>query len=274
MFIGPPAGGIEAMGDKIRAKATVPRGRCARSCRASTMLPDVDSHRGRGERVGYPGAAQAVRGRRRQGHAAGARRRASWPPPSSRRGGRRGRAFGDDRCSSSGSSPTPRHIEIQVLADQHGTVVHLGERECSLQRRHQKIVEESPSARARRRRRAPHGRGGGRGRARVGYVGAGTVEFIVLGADADEFFFLEMNTRLQVEHPVTELVTGLDLVDVAAARRRGRAADVVAGRRAPRRPRRGGPDLRRGPARDFMPTGGTVLGSARAFRRACEWTPG
>src|SRR5690606_8062969 len=121
-------------------------------------------------------------------------------------------AFGDGTLLIERLVERPRHIEIQVLADEHGNVVHLGERECSLQRRHQKIVEEAPSPLLDQRTRERMGAAAVEAARAVGYRGAGTVEFIVSADDPGEFFFMEMNTRLQVEHPVTELVTGLDLV--------------------------------------------------------------
>src|SRR5208282_871428 len=145
------------------------------------------------------------------------------------------RAFGDGRIYVEKLIENARHVEIQVLGDRHGNLVHLGERECSVQRRHQKVIEESPSPLVDQVRREAMGRAAIEAARSVGYVGAGTVEFIVPGtADGNgggaeaggaefEFFFMEMNTRLQVEHPVTELVYGLDLVEwqlrVAAGQR-------------------------------------------------------
>ena len=168
-------------------------------------------------------------------------------------------AFGDGTLLLERFVERPRHIEIQVFADTHGHTIHLGERECSLQRRHQKIIEEAPSPLLDEARRDEMGRAAAEAARSVGYVGAGTVEFIVPGDEPDEFFFMEMNTRLQVEHPVTELVTGLDLVEwqlrVAAGeplplrqeqiRLTGHAAEARI--------------YAEDPARGFLPTGGTVL---------------
>ncbi|WP_085913397.1 MULTISPECIES: ATP-binding protein [Pseudonocardia] len=215
-FVGPPSSAIDAMGDKIRAKQTV----------AKAGVPVVPGSDGAGlsdddlaavvAEVGYPVLLKPSAGGGGKGmrevHGpddladaiAGARREAR-------------NSFGDDTLLVERLVTTPRHIEIQVMADTHGTVVHLGERECSLQRRHQKIIEEAPSALLAPAQRAEMGRAACEAARAVGYTGAGTVEFIVGGdrAGADlEFFFLEMNTRLQVEHPVTEEVTGLDLVEL------------------------------------------------------------
>ena len=280
VFVGPPPAAIEAMGDKIAAKARV----------AAAGVPVVPGAGGAGltdeelkDKVLMwndpwfpvlvkPSAGGGGKGMRVVRSAAelpealaGARREATA-------------SFGDGTLLVERYLERPRHIEIQVLADTHGTVVHLGERECSLQRRHQKIIEESPSPLIDPVRREAMGRAAIEAARSVGYVGAGTVEFIVPGTAAGnaesaanpdgpeaggaefEFFFMEMNTRLQVEHPVTELVYGLDLVEwqlrVAAGERLPFTTDVV--------PATGGHAVEarvyaEDPARGFLPTGGTVL---------------
>jgi acetyl-CoA/propionyl-CoA carboxylase biotin carboxyl carrier protein len=216
VWVGPPAEAIELMGDKARAK------RLAREA-GVPVVPGVEGADLTLEQIeafvaeqGLPVVVKAVAGGGGKGmrvvREAGAlaaaldaaRREASA-------------AFGDDRVLVERYLERPRHIEIQLLADAHGTVVHFGERECSLQRRHQKVVEEAPSPIVDPDWRAEMGGAATRLAEACGYVGAGTVELIVPGATdgvlTGDFFFLEMNTRLQVEHPVTELVYDVDLVE-------------------------------------------------------------
>jgi acetyl-CoA/propionyl-CoA carboxylase biotin carboxyl carrier protein len=168
-------------------------------------------------------------------------------------------SFGDATLMIERFVPAPRHIEIQVVADRHGNVVHLGERECSLQRRHQKIIEECPSPLLDAAARARMGAAAVQAARSVGYHGVGTVEFIVPAQRPDEFYFMEMNTRLQVEHPVTEQVTGIDLVacqlELAAGQPLGwpQGAIELDGHAVEARL------YAEDPARDFLPTGGTVL---------------
>lgn len=211
-FIGPPAQAIELMGDKIRAKETV----------REAGVPVVPGSSGSGltdaelavaaRETGLPVLLKPSAG----GGGKGMRlvRDAAALPDEIAAARREARgAFGDDGLLVERWIDRPRHIEIQVLADGDGGVVHLGERECSLQRRHQKIIEEAPSPLLDERTRAAMGEAAVEAARSCGYRGAGTVEFIVPGDGSGAYFFMEMNTRLQVEHPVTELVTGIDLVE-------------------------------------------------------------
>jgi len=207
VFIGPPVAAIEAMADKIRAKAHV-------SARGVPVIPGATGPDllAAAETVGYPLLIKPSAGGGGKGMTE-VFDAAELPEAlaSSRRVALK--AFGDDTLLLERLVTVPRHIEVQVLADSFGHVIHLGERECSLQRRHQKIVEEAPSALLDDATRAAIGEAACEVARSVDYVGAGTVEFLVSNDSPDEFFFMEMNTRLQVEHPVTELVTGVDLVE-------------------------------------------------------------
>ncbi len=209
VFIGPPVAAIRAMGDKIESK------RLAEAAGVATVPGHPDAVRSLGEAlhvaraIGYPVMIKAAAGGGGKGMRI-ARDEAELEEGLKRAQSEAASSFGDERVFLERFVERPRHIEIQVLGDRHGNVVHLGERECSIQRRHQKVVEEAPSPFLDAATRAAMGaRAVSLARA-VGYHSAGTVEFIV---DRDRnFYFLEMNTRLQVEHPVTELVTGRDLV--------------------------------------------------------------
>ncbi|MEV6723968.1 biotin carboxylase N-terminal domain-containing protein [Streptomyces xanthochromogenes] len=258
VFIGPSAEAISLMGDKIRAKETV----------RAAGVPVVPGSSGSGltdnqlasaaREIGMPvllkpsagGGGKGMRLVREEellgDEIAAARREARS-------------SFGDDTLLVERWVDRPRHIEIQVLADGHGNVIHLGERECSLQRRHQKIIEEAPSILLDERTRAAMGEAAVQAARSCGYSGAGTVEFIVPGSDPSSYYFMEMNTRLQVEHPVTELVTGVDLVEWQLR--------VAAGEQLPYEQK----DITltghavearlcaEDPARGFLPSGGTVL---------------
>ncbi|MET4924129.1 acetyl-CoA carboxylase biotin carboxylase subunit [Streptomyces sp. PSRA5] len=258
VFIGPTASAISLMGDKIRAKETV----------AAAGVPVVPGSSGSGltddqladaaREIGMPvllkpsagGGGKGMRLTRVESalrdEIAAARREARA-------------SFGDDTLLVERWIDRPRHIEIQVLADGYGNVVHLGERECSLQRRHQKIIEEAPSVLLDEKTRAAMGEAAVQAARSCGYRGAGTVEFIVPGEDPASYFFMEMNTRLQVEHPVTELVTGLDLVEwqlrVAAGERLPFTQEdiTLTGHAIEAR------ICAEDPARGFLPSGGRVL---------------
>ena len=212
VFVGPPIEAIELMGDKIRAKEhVVARGVPVIAGVGVAGMTDADLIAA-AETIGYPLLIKPSAGGGGKGMTVVEE---SAQLPESLAGARRvaTAAFGDDTLLLERYVDRPRHIEVQVLADAHGNVIHLGERECSLQRRHQKIIEEAPSPLLSPEQRARMGAAACEIARSVQYRGVGTVEFLVSGAAPDEFFFMEMNTRLQVEHPVTELVTGVDLVE-------------------------------------------------------------
>ena len=210
VFVGPPKGAIEAMGDKITSK------KIAQDANVSTvpgymgLIEDADEAVKISQQIGYPVMIKASAG------GGGKGMRIAWNDEEAREGFQSSKneaanSFGDDRIFIEKFVTQPRHIEIQVLCDSHGNGIYLGERECSIQRRNQKVVEEAPSPFLDEATRRAMGEQAVALAKAVGYASAGTVEFIVDGEK--NFYFLEMNTRLQVEHPVTELITGVDLVE-------------------------------------------------------------
>ncbi len=258
VFVGPPASAIEAMGDKIRAKAMM----AAAGVRVVPGAGDAgmtdDDLVAAARAVGFPLLIKPSAGGGGKGmrlvespsalpdELAAARREALG-------------AFGDDTLLLERFVARPRHVEVQVLADTHGHVVHLGERECSLQRRHQKIVEEAPSPLLDDAQRAALGAQAVAAARACGYVNAGTVEFIVSGVDPADAFFMEMNTRLQVEHPVTELVWGVDLVELQL---RVAAGEPLPFTQTELRPSGHAIEARvyaEDPAAGFLPSSGTIL---------------
>ena len=218
-FIGPPVAAIEAMGDKIESK------RLARAAGVSTVpgtldsIADPDEARRIAREIGYPVMIKASAGGGGKGMRIARDERELLDGIARARSEARS-AFGDDRVFLEKFVEEPRHIEIQVLGDRHGTIVHLGERECSIQRRHQKLIEEAPSVAVDAELRQRMGEVATRAARAAGYVNAGTIEFLL--DSTGKFYFLEMNTRLQVEHPVTEMVTGVDIVKEQLAIASGR----------------------------------------------------
>ena len=210
VFIGPNPKAIAAMGDKITSKTIAEKAGVSTVPGTPDAVNDLDEAAACAEEIGYPVMIKASAGGGGKGMRIAhdeAELRVSMPQAQNEAAS----SFGDARVFIEKFVTSPRHIEIQVLADTHGHVIHLGERECSLQRRHQKVFEEAPSPFISDKTRLAMGQQAVELAKAVGYRSAGTVEFIV-GADQD-FYFLEMNTRLQVEHPVTEMVYGLDLVE-------------------------------------------------------------
>ena len=212
VFIGPGERALDVMADKIRAKDHVAaHGVPTVPGFSAVGMTDADIARAADD-AGYPLLVKPSAGGGGKGmQIVRSAADLSDALETARRVARA--AFGDDTLLLERLIEAPRHIEVQVLADAQGTVIHLGERECTLQRRHQKVIEEAPSVVVDSQTRERLGAAACAAAASVDYLGAGTVEFLVAGDRPDEFFFIEMNTRLQVEHPVTELVTGVDLVE-------------------------------------------------------------
>jgi len=208
VFIGPPASAIDAMGSKTGAREIMADAGVPIVPGATEPAADVEQGRRQAEEAGYPVACKAVGGGGGKGF------RVAMTPDefeaafegAAREGEK---FFSDDRVYVERYLVDPRHVEVQVLADRHGNVIHLGERDCSLQRRHQKVVEEAPGPHVDEEMRARIGKIATDAARAVGYFSAGTVEGMQVG---DDYFFLEMNTRVQVEHCVTEMVTGIDIV--------------------------------------------------------------
>ena len=210
IFIGPPVNAIEAMGDKITSKKIAQEANVSTVPGHMDLIDDAKHAVTISNKIGYPVMIKASAG------GGGKGMRIAWNDEEAIEGFARSKSeaassFGDDRIFIEKFVVEPRHIEIQVLADQHGNCVYLGDRECSIQRRNQKVIEEAPSPFLDEKTRVAMGEQSCALAQAVGYTSAGTVEFIV---DKEKnFYFLEMNTRLQVEHPVTELITGIDLVE-------------------------------------------------------------
>jgi acetyl-CoA/propionyl-CoA carboxylase, biotin carboxylase, biotin carboxyl carrier protein len=207
-WIGPPPEAIEMMGSKTRAREIMEEAGVPIVPGSTEVAPDIDAARKQADEAGYPVACKAAGGGGGKGF-----RVAMTPddlPEAFEGSAREGeKFFGDPRVYIERYLEDPRHVEVQVLADSHGNVIHVGERDCSIQRRHQKVIEEAPGPHVDEEMRERIGKIATDAAAAVGYRGAGTIEGMQVG---DEYFFLEMNTRVQVEHCVTEMISGLDIV--------------------------------------------------------------
>ena len=269
-FIGPGPQAIRLMGDKSRAKKAMIKAGVPVVPGSHGVLEDEERAVKVARDIGFPvilkasagGGGRGMRIVREAPDVAHAFRAAQAEAQA---------AFGVPDVYMEKYVLAPRHIEIQVMADSKGNVVHLGERECSIQRRHQKIIEESPSLAVSEKLRRRMGRTAVEAAAAVQYTNAGTIEFLL---DKDgNFYFMEMNTRIQVEHGVTELVTGRDLVKEQIHRRRGRAAVLLAEGHRLRGPRARVPHQRRGPRGRSCPRRARSATSSSPAGRACASTP-
>ncbi|MBG6758582.1 methylcrotonyl-CoA carboxylase subunit alpha, partial [Pseudomonas aeruginosa] len=209
LFLGPPAAAIDAMGSKSAAKALMEEAGVPLVPGYHGEAQDLETFRREAGRIGYPVLLKAAAGGGGKGMKV-VEREAELAEALSSAQREAKAAFGEARMLVEKYLLKPRHVEIQVFADRHGHCLYLNERDCSIQRRHQKVVEEAPAPGLGAELRRAMGEAAVRAAQAIGYVGAGTVEFLL--DERGQFFFMEMNTRLQVEHPVTEAITGLDLV--------------------------------------------------------------
>jgi len=256
-FIGPPPEAMEAVGDKVRAREAMTRAGVPVVPGTPPLSADPQVVTEQAEKIGYPvlikaaagGGGKGMRIVRNSGELASLLAQARGEAAS---------AFGDDTVFLEKYVERPRHIEVQVLADSMGNCIHLGERECSIQRRHQKLIEECPSPVVDAKTREEIGSLAVAAVRAVGYVSAGTVEF--LRAEDGSFYFMEVNARLQVEHPVTEMVTGIDLVKSMIEIAAGGGLPVTQDRLAMRGHAIECRIIAEDPTRNFMPSPGTIRG--------------
>ncbi len=267
-FIGPSPEMIRRMGDKAEARRTMREAGLPLVPGSPGTIPDADEALGIARDIGFPVIIKASAG------GGGRGMRVAWDEKQLRAGfgiaqAEAGAAFGNNTVYVEKYIAKPRHIEFQLFGDQHGSLIHLGERECSVQRNHQKLIEEAPSPFLNAEQRKTVGALAVRGAQSIGYLGAGTMEFLF---DTDgSFYFMEMNTRIQVEHPVTEEVTGLDLVKEQIRVAAGEKLSVTAGAGGVERALDRVPDQRRGlrarlpaePGQDHLLVQAGRSGSAR-----------
>jgi acetyl-CoA carboxylase biotin carboxylase subunit len=254
VFVGPPPEAMEAMGDKVRARELMTQAGVA-VVPGSPALTDAKEAIAHAARIGYPVLLKASSGGGGKGMRV-VRSSAELPSLLAQAQGEARSSFGDETVFLEKYIERPRHIEVQVLADAHGNCVHLGERECSIQRRHQKLIEESPSAVIDAETRASIGAMAVAAAKACGYVSAGTVEMLRSGDGS--FYFMEMNTRLQVEHPVTEMVYGVDLVKAMIDIAGGAKVPWTQDRIVPRGHAIECRIIAEDPSRNFMPAPGTI----------------
>ncbi len=263
VFIGPPSSAIEAMGSKTRARELMEKAGVPIVPGTTEPVESIeDAQKVIADTIGYPVAVKAAGGGGGKGfRVALTEDKLKDAFEGAAREGEK--FFGDATVYLERYLPDPRHVEVQVLADSHGNVIHLGERDCSLQRRHQKLIEESPAPAVDAELRAKIGKIATEAAAAVDYTGAGTIEGLLQDG---EYFFLEMNTRVQVEHCVTEMVTGIDIVKEGIRVAAGEKLSIAQDERGPARARDRVPDQRRGRVQELRPRPGHDRQLPRAHR--------